>query len=251
LHKTLNKINDTFHGAPTVLWTGNGYHVYQPVDGFMLEEIDRFDQFVDSNKKDLTSRFMQFAEGYFTNNKGDPQHRPSTKSCLLRVPGTINSKCNQEVKSVQRWNGMRPAINYVLRDFRTWLVSEIIEDKRKVKSYSKRPKPTNNRFHNFGYITNSIPWIEILLQTPIADNRKYAVWRILIPYLFNIRRLLETEATEIIQTWLHKCHILRSLDFNANYLIKQNIKSRSGYPPISFTKLSSENHALYKIISME
>jgi hypothetical protein len=36
---------------------------------FVLEEIDRFNQFIDSNKKDLTSRFMQFAEGYFTDNK--------------------------------------------------------------------------------------------------------------------------------------------------------------------------------------
>ena len=25
-------------GNPTVLWTGNGYHIYQPVSGFILEE---------------------------------------------------------------------------------------------------------------------------------------------------------------------------------------------------------------------
>jgi hypothetical protein len=249
LHKTLMKIDGTFHSVPTVLWTGNGYHVYQPVDGFVLEEIDRFNQFVDSNKKDLTSRFMQFAEGYFTENNSDLHHRPSIKSCLIRIPGTINSKRNQEVKVVQKWNGTRPSINYLLREFRTWLVSEIIKDKRKVKSYSKRPKPTKNRFHNFGYTTNSITWIEKLLQTPIADNRKYVIWRILVPYLFNVKRLLEADATEIIQTWLHKCHILRSLDFNANYLIKQNIRNRSSYLPISFTKLSSENYALYNIIS--
>jgi hypothetical protein len=112
-----------------------------------------------------------------------------------------------------------------------------------------RPKPTKNRFHNFGYTTNSIPWIEKLIQTPIADNRKYALWRILIPYLFNIKLLSEAEVSEIIQTWLNKCHELRSLDFDANDLIKRNIRSRCGYPPISFTKLSSENYALYNIIS--
>jgi hypothetical protein len=154
-----------------------------------------------------------------------------------------------EVKIMQRWAGTRPPINYILRDFRTWLVSKIIEDKRKVNSYSTRPKPTRKRFHNFSYTTNSIPWIEKLLQTPIVDNRKYVIWRILVPYLFNIKMLSETEASEIIQTWLNKCHVLRSLDFNVNYLIKQNIRSRSGYPPISFTKLSSENYALYNIIS--
>jgi hypothetical protein len=101
--KTLNKINNEFHGAhPTVLWTGNGYHIYQPIHGFILEEIDRFACYVDPSKKDLTSRLMQFAEDYFTEKKGDPQHRPSIKSCLIRIPGTINSKCNQAVKIVQR-----------------------------------------------------------------------------------------------------------------------------------------------------
>ena len=253
LDKTLTKINNVFHGAcPTVLWTGNGYHVYQPVDGFVLEEIERFNQFIDCNKKDLTSRFMQFAEGYFTDNKGDPQHRPSIKSCLIRIPGTINSKCNQEVKIVQRWNGMRPAINYVLRDFRTWLVSEIIEDKRKVKSYPMRPKPTKNIFHNqVGFTTNSILWIEKLLQTPITDNRKYVIWRILMPYLFNIKKLSDSEVLGIIHTWLDRCAKAHPLDFNSSYLLRQNIKNRKKnyYLPISIHKLRSDNPDLYDIIS--
>lgn len=120
LHKTLNKINGILHGAhPTVLWTGNGYHIYQPVHGFILEQIDRFECLIDSSKKDLTSRLMQYAKDYFTDKKSDPQHRPSVKSCLIRIPGTINSKCNQEVRIVQRWNGNRPQILYLLRDFRT------------------------------------------------------------------------------------------------------------------------------------
>jgi hypothetical protein len=38
LNKTLLKIRESIGGNPTVLWTGNGYHVYQPVSGFILEE---------------------------------------------------------------------------------------------------------------------------------------------------------------------------------------------------------------------
>jgi hypothetical protein len=130
LNNTLTKINDILHGAhPTVLWTGNGYHIYQPVHGFILEEIDRFASLIDPYKKDLTSRFMQFAETFFTDKKGDPQHRPSVKSCLIRIPGTINSKCNQAVKIVQKWDETRPPINYLLREYRTWLVSQMINDK--------------------------------------------------------------------------------------------------------------------------
>ena len=61
---------------------------------------------------------MQFSEDFQTNKKGDPQHNPSGNSFLARIPGTINSKCVQEVKIIQRWDGQRPAINYLLRDFR-------------------------------------------------------------------------------------------------------------------------------------
>jgi Primase X len=249
LRTTLNKINNVFHGAhPTVLWTGNGYHIYQPIHGFILEEIDRFASCIDPSKKDLT-RLMQFAEDFFTEKKGDPQHRPSIKSCLIRIPGTMNSKCNQEVKIVQRWDGTRPPINYLLRDFRIWLVTEKINDKQEESKMVKYRNSSRNSYRY--YNTNTIPWIEKLLQTPITDYRKYALWRILMPYLFNVKKLSDTEVIDIMQTWLNKCNHLRSLDFNAKYLIKQNIRNskKNRYLPISFDKLSSENKGLHDIIS--
>jgi hypothetical protein len=52
LYKTLNKINKVLGGAqPTVLWTGGGYHIYQPIRGFILEEIDRFATYIDKQKR--------------------------------------------------------------------------------------------------------------------------------------------------------------------------------------------------------
>ena len=247
LNKTLTKINDVYHGAhPTVLWTGNGYHIYQPVRGFILEEIDRFASLIDPYKKDLTSRFMQFAENFFTDKKCDPQHRPSIKSCLLRIPGTINSKCDQAVKIVQRWDGIRSPINYLLRDYRIWLVAEKINEKR---SLNNRNTCRNTGSYNSSFTT--IQWIEKLLQIPIGDHRKYAIWRILMPYLFNIRNLSDADVINIIQDWLNKCDEMRVLDFNSKYLIRQNIKNckMHGYLPISFNRLSSENYGLYEIIS--
>jgi hypothetical protein len=138
---------------------------------------------------------MQFAEDFFTEKKGDPQHRPSIKSCLIRIPGTINSKCNQEVKIMQRWDGTRPPINYLLRDFRIWLITEKINDKREERKISKYRNSGTNGYRY--YSTNSIPWIEKLLQTPIVDHRKYALWRIIVPYLFNVKKLSETEVINI------------------------------------------------------
>ena len=38
LNKALAKNKESIDGNPTVLWTGNGYHTYLPVNGFILEE---------------------------------------------------------------------------------------------------------------------------------------------------------------------------------------------------------------------
>lgn len=248
LNKTLNKINQVLHGAqPTVLWTGGGYHIYQPMSGFILEEIDRFATYIDPTKKDLTSRFMQFAEDLFTDKKSDSQHRPSVKSCLIRIPGTINSKYNQKVRIVQRWDGNRSPINYLLRGYRTWLVAEKINDKLEEKRSCKYRNSNNisciRRDH--------IQWIEKLLQTPISDHRKYVIWRILMPYLFNIKNLSDSDVISVLENWLSKCDTIRALDFNALYLIRQNLRNskRHKYLPISFNKLQSENPDLYNTIT--
>jgi hypothetical protein len=93
LSKTLQNIKEGIGGNPTVLWTGNGYHIYQPISEFLLEEYETFYEFTKYLAKDLTSLFIQFSEEYFTDNAADRLHNPTVKSCLLRVPGSINSKC--------------------------------------------------------------------------------------------------------------------------------------------------------------
>jgi hypothetical protein len=184
---------------------------------------------------------MQFAEDFLTNKKGDRQHGPSINSCLVRIPETINSKYGQTVKVVQRWDGQRPAINYLLRDFRRWLIDEQMKQ-RLIDSKRSRVQKANPK---------TISWIEKLLQTPIDDYRKFVIWRILSPYLINIRKCSVEEATNMIKNWLDKCSKLRSLDFNPDYTIKYNVNSaeRSGYFPMSLKKLKAENKYLYQVVA--
>ncbi|MGA9845230.1 MAG: hypothetical protein WBQ25_23255 [Nitrososphaeraceae archaeon] len=40
------------------MWNGNGYHVYQPMNGFILEEEERFAKLRKPEGKDRTSRFI-------------------------------------------------------------------------------------------------------------------------------------------------------------------------------------------------
>ena len=54
MNRILKKIKTNLHGYPTELWTGNGYHIYQQVAGFILEQEEVFAKFIDPNGKDLT-----------------------------------------------------------------------------------------------------------------------------------------------------------------------------------------------------
>jgi hypothetical protein len=76
------------------------------------------------------------------------------------------------------------------------------------------------------------------------------VWRILAPYLINVRKCSDDMATGIIRNWLDRSRSLRQLDFTTHDRIKYNITSakRSEYLPISLEKLKIENACLYNVL---
>jgi hypothetical protein len=126
-----------------------------------------------------------------------------------------------EVKIIQRWDGKRPAINWLLRDFRRYLIQEKIDDTFKDINLKRKRRctyPTTNH-HTTNRITEW-PWIEQLLNTPVGDYRKFAIWRILAPYLVNIKKLSYEEAFDVIKDWLNKCSKITPLSFNANQRIR-------------------------------
>ena len=273
LNKALDKIKQSIGGNPTVLWTGNGYHIYQPVSGLLLEEYETFYEFTKYLDKDLTSLFIKFAEEFFTDNTSDCLHNPTVKSCLLRIPGSVNSKSiivnskDAEVKIRQKWDGKRPSIQPLLRDFRRWLIQKRIDDIEELKKQEKKKHTdsTSNRFHmnmivpsqnhqehynNKNGRIDKIKWIEKgILENPLSDYRKYIIWRILCPYLLNIKKLPKEESYSVIKDWLDKCDKLEKLNFNAKIKIKEGLRGASkGYYPISLEKLKSENKELFDML---
>jgi hypothetical protein len=98
--------------------------------------------------------------------------------------------------------------------------------------------------------TNNIKWIENgILQNPLPDHRKYIIWRILSPYLLNVKKLPKEESYSTIKDWLDKCNKIEKLNFNAKIKIREGIKGASkGYFPISLAKLKNENKQLYDTI---
>jgi hypothetical protein len=214
---TLKNIEEKLVGGkPTVIWSGNGFHIYQPVKAIVLEQEEVFYKFDRPSRK-----FLKFAEQYLSNHKSDPSHNPSFKSCMIRVPGSHNSKriregnsSNSIVKVLKRWNGIRPSIKGpLLYDFYLWLADEKIKEVERQQKISKYQLNTQKA-------SNSIRWIDMLLQTPLEDYRKNVVSLILAPYLINIRKMAISDALIIIKEWLDECASLRALDSNFNYRVK-------------------------------
>jgi hypothetical protein len=258
LYKTLERIRKeekqeegSISGNPTVLWTGNGYHIYQPVSGFVLEEYETFYEFTKYFDKDLTSMFIQFAEEYFTQYAADCLHNPTVKSCLVRIPGSLNSKCvtkrqNAEVNIMQKWDGAKPSIQPLLRHFRIWLIQKRIDDIEELKKQGKFQRTVSKKQES----TKTIKWIQNgILEHPLSDHRKCIVWRILSPYLLNVRKLPKEEAYSLMKEWLDKCDKIEKLSFNSKIKIKDGLKGASkGYFPISMEKLKEENRQLYDLV---
>jgi hypothetical protein len=143
LSNTLKNINEKFKDniVPTILWSGHGYHIYLPVDAFILEKESEFNRFGNPSRK-----FIQFAEYYLSDNKADPEHTKglSFKNCMLRIPGSYNSKNDdkEQVLVLQSWDCYRPSIRPLLYRFDLYLLvsksNELCKQKTKHKSYVPR-----------------------------------------------------------------------------------------------------------------
>ena len=243
LRNITEKLEESF---PTIVWTGNGYHIYQPIEAFVLEEKGVFSEFDQPSKA-----FLRFAEQYLSNNKSDPSHNPSFKSCMIRIPGTFNYKCilegkDPEVRIIQSWDGYRPKINLLLGSFHAYLVDQTIKELQRQKELEKYRKKHGDDD------VNDIKWIEILLETPIPDYRKNTISLILAPYLINVKKLTYDDAFNIIKDWLNKCDSITRLDSNFNYRIKYALKNsiKRGYLPMKFETLKEKNRPLYDSLNI-
>src|ERR671911_512942 len=110
LSKTLRNILKITASKPTVIWSGNGYHIYLVLDAFVLEGEDAFNN--SRFGSNPSQKFLRFAEWFLSNGKCDPQHNKtvSLRNSMLRIPSSINSKNGQTVRFIQRWNGCTPSI---------------------------------------------------------------------------------------------------------------------------------------------
>lgn len=245
LNETLSRIRSKIDGHPMVLKTGGGYHIYQPIHislidnpSIPLERLSSFDQFLPYIYSDPTTDFIRFLEKYLSNNQHDKNHTPSPNSCLIRIPNTVNSKYGNKIKVIQPWDGKVANANGLVLNFLNHLIQRKLDGFTK-QSYEPINRPFNSKFYN---------WIEKLLQTPIEDYRKFCLWRILIPYLVNVRSFTYEETFNKLIEWLQKCDKLNKITFNQNMVINNYLRYVKSYLPISIRKLKLERPEIYDIL---
>jgi hypothetical protein len=256
LSKTIKNIKEKLHGSEsTVLNSGNGLHVIQPVECpesvFPLERVQQFSKYDKPSEQ-----FLRFAKDILSNGKADKQNYPSFNSCWLRVPGSINSKCldnrekrlsgNIKVKVLQNWNGYRPVITReLLYDFHTYL-----NQKKAIERKKSNNKKYYIQYNQNSYNNNEIYWIEKLLLIPIKIPRRICVDLIFVPYFILVKGLSEEETTSKITEWLQQCNSLRKLDFDIKYKIKTAIKhtNKTRIPPMKKSTLKDNYSELYQVL---
>ena len=250
LSNTLKNIKEKLGGYPTVLSTGGGYHIYQPIEGIVFENYNIFNEF--KNEYDLFKEFLRFSKKFFSNNKADKNSNPSFKSCLLRIPGSINSKYDTKVTIVQKWNGYRPPISEeFLEDFRTNLIQKKIDEHIHRQNIINRRKRNKNNYNDYN---NYYQWIDKkILANPFPDYRKIIVNLILAPYFIVIKQLSFEKSYQIINEWLQKCNLSRKLDFNSRSLINTALATayKKQIPPMSITTLKTNYRDLYLLLTQK
>lgn len=125
LYAILQGFKKFLAARPTILCSGNAFHIYQPIGLHPTERIEEFRNCI-INGYPALGLFLRLS-------KLDPCHvqQPYNPSMLL-IPGTLSSNCEegeerQEITIIQRWDGHRPKIDSVLIDlhqypkFRKWM----------------------------------------------------------------------------------------------------------------------------------
>jgi hypothetical protein len=237
--------------VPSVLWSGGGFHVHQPLDPDVVpiyEELSEFRRY-----KDPSVQFMRYAEQVLTAGKADRNHRVSFASCMARIPASRNSKYEGEVgevRVIQAWNGIRakPTQQFMLTDFLIWLVQADLDYRERLRKQAQRFMPCHGTLGGQG-----IAWIDRLLQISIPDWRKTAVALILAPYLLTIRRFSYEQAYHMIMQWAAGCAQLSCLRPSERgfvdrvHISLERAQSRQ-LRPLRWSTLVQNYSALYEVI---
>jgi hypothetical protein len=183
---------------------------------------------------------------------------------MLRVLGSLNSNQVQfddkgrivdispaaEVRIAhgRYWDGCKPSIKPLLPECYIWLQDAAERD---LDRQTEIRKYWGCKDRKKAGTTNTIGWIENLLNSPLDDYRKYLLKFILAPYLMNKRGLSRSDTFDSILTWLNNCDSIHKLRFNVDRKINEALDNVADFFPQRREKLKHEFPILYTRLQEE
>jgi len=112
LYAILQAIKGILTGKPTILWSMDSFHIYQPIELHPLEQIKKFIDHIIRQYLEL-QLISNFPELIFNSFPQKEQlHNPS----MLLIPGTFDLNI-EEIMLIQKWDGYRPRMVFPVFDF--------------------------------------------------------------------------------------------------------------------------------------
>lgn len=224
LDETLFIFGRDLRAKPLVISTGNGFAMIQPIKMESWKNISQHGK----DDEELAKLFLQFASRYLSNNKCDSGNHPSLRSCLVRVPASINSKNGKEVEIQTFWDGRRVDVHSLrFKEF----VDELVQREERLKSKTR------------DFSSQEIPYIERLLQKKLTNGRKRTCNLVLLPYLLNVKKLP-----------IHNV-VLGLYNHFDGHITKQAIEDeakrvlKKGILPYSLAKMKANDYELYDLVT--
>jgi|SRR5579875_231356 hypothetical protein len=107
---------------------------------------------------------------------------------------------------------------------------------------------TENRIES-SVKTNGYEYIERLLSTPVSDGRHRIIWLILTPYLINVKKLSEEDASMLIMKYIDKCNELTNTNAIDRLQYYIQYATVTGLMPPKLVTLQQTEPDLYNIIT--
>ena len=194
------RIHELIRGIPLVISTGLGYAIIQPIQMKSMVGIN----IPNLTDYEVSKKFLKFAKDYLTNGKADSKNNPSLKSCLVRVPHTINSKNDGTVEFMESWDNQRVSVKNI--------------------PFNKYIKHVTKQIHSSNYTRIINPkkfqWIDQLLKIKINDHRNFLLFDV-CRYLVNIKGLTVEQSTNVIHKWIESSKYPKS---KIQYELKMAVK---------------------------
>ena len=239
LNESLILFHKTIKARPTVIDTGNGYAIIQPIK--MESWNDKLNNHKGKQPEELSKLFLQWVERYLTNYKCDSGNHPSLNNTMIRIPYTYNtklldrnkSKNTSQVKVIYGWDKIRVPIENIRPAFIAHVDKIVLKEQKRNYVSGKSPNPKK-------YL-----WIEKILQTKIDDGRERLLFDV-TRYLLNICGNSIEETTDKICSWLGS-------RYYSNSMIKHHCSRaiKDGKYPRKLETIQNSDHDLYEIIMGE